>query len=73
MIDLSKLEVPENPATGNDILIDSDILLGSDGKTRMQYVVSDTEPDVGGGTRGTMGVILTTSNKLRCCVTRIPL
>ena len=32
MIDLSKLEVPENPATGNDILIDSDILLGSDEK-----------------------------------------
>ena len=44
------------PATGNDILLDSD------GTFWMQYVVSDTEPDVGDGTRGTMVVTLTASN-----------
>ena len=63
MIDLSTGEVPAPPATGNNILLDSDILRDSDGKIRMQYVVSDPDPDVGVGTRGTMGVTLTASDK----------
>ena len=57
MIDLSTGEVPSAAESGNDILIDSDV------KIRMQYVVSDTDPDVGYGTRETMGVTLTASNK----------
>ena len=55
MIDLSTREVPAPLATGNAILLDSD------GKIRMQYVVSDPDPDVGDGTQGTMAVILTAS------------
>ena len=41
VIDLSIGEVPEPPATWNDILLDSD------GKIRMQYVVSGPDPGVG--------------------------
>ena len=44
MIELSIGDVPALPETGNDILLDSD------GEIWMQYVVSDTDPDVGGGT-----------------------
>ena len=40
VICLSTGEVPAPPETGNDIL------LGSDGKIQMQYVVSDPDPDV---------------------------
>ena len=43
MIVLSTGEVPAPPATGYDILLDSD------GKIWRQYVVSDPGPDVGGG------------------------
>ena len=50
--------MPEIPSTGNDILIDSDR------KIRMQYVVSNPDPDVGDGTRGTMDVTLTESDTL---------
>ena len=56
VIEISTEEVPEPPETGNDILLDIY------GKIRMQYVVSDTDPDVGDGTRGTMDFILTTSD-----------
>ena len=42
-------EVPAPPPTGNDVLIDSDILLDSDGKIRMQYAVSDPDPILGIG------------------------
>ena len=51
------------PATGNDILLDSDIILDSNGKIRMHYVVSYPEPDVGNGTQETMGVTLTSRVK----------
>ena len=71
MIDLSTGEVPAPPETGNDILIYSDILLDSDGKIRMQYVVSDPEPNVGDGTRGTMDVYLTASDKRGGCGPRL--
>ena len=37
------------------------MLIDSDGKIQMHYVVSDTDPDVGYGTRGTMAVTLTAS------------
>ena len=43
--------------------IGNDILLESDGKIRMQYVVSDPDTGVGGGTHENMGVTLTTSKK----------
>ena len=55
VIDLSAGEVPVPTATGDVILLDSD------GKIRMQYVVSDHDPDVEDGTRGTMDVTLTIS------------
>ena len=41
MIGLSIGEVPVPPATGHDIL------LNSDGKIQMQYIVSDTDSGVG--------------------------
>ena len=63
MIDLSTGEVPSPPATGNDIPLDSDILLDSDGKIRMQYVVSDPDPDVGDETRENVGVTFTAGEK----------
>ena len=63
VIELRTGEVPAPSVTGNDILLESDILLDSDGKVRMQYAVSDPDPDVGNGTRGTMGVNLTASDK----------
>ena len=44
VIGLSTGEVPSPPETGNYILLDSD------GIFRMQYVVSDPDPDVGDGT-----------------------
>ena len=53
MSDLSTGEVTEPPTNGKDILNDSD------GKIRMQYVISDTNTDVGDGTKGTMDVTLT--------------
>ena len=56
MVDLSTGEVPAPSEIGNDIL------LYSDGKIRMQNVVSDPEPDAGDGTRGTMAVTLTASD-----------
>ena len=62
VIDLCTGEVPAVSANGNDIILDSDLLLDSDGKIRMQYVVSDPDTDVGDGTRGTMAVTLTASN-----------
>ena len=58
VIFLSTGDVPVPPATGNGILLDSDILLDIGGKIWMQYVVSDTDPDVGYGTQETMGVTL---------------
>ena len=51
------------PATGNDILLDSDILLESNEKRWMHYVVSDPDHDAVDGTRETMGVNLTLSKK----------
>ena len=72
MIYLSTGEVPVPPATGNDILIESDILIDSDGGIQMQYVVSDPDHDVGDGTREIMGVALTTSNKGGGCGPRLP-
>ena len=57
VIDLKTRKVPAPTATGNDILLDSD------GKIRMHYVVYDTHPDVGDGTRVTMAVNLTASNE----------
>ena len=56
MIDLSTGEVPAPTATGNTTLI------YSDGKIRMQYVVSDPDPDVGDGTRVTLDINLAASN-----------
>ena len=50
VIEIITGEVPVAPATGNDILIDNFILLYSDGKIRMQYDVSDPDPDDGYGT-----------------------
>ena len=47
--------MPEPPETGNDILLDSD------GKIWMQFVVSDPEPDIGDGKRGAMSVTLSSS------------
>ena len=55
MIDLSTGEVPAPPETRNYILLDSD------GKIWMQYIVSDIETDVVYGKRGTMAFNLTTS------------
>ena len=55
VIYLSTGEVTAPPATGKDILPESD------GKIRMQYVLSDPDPDVGDGTQGTMDVTLTVS------------
>ena len=46
VIDLITGRVLAPPSTGNDILLDSDISIDSYGKICMQYVVSDTEPDV---------------------------
>ena len=51
------------PATRNDIILDSDILLDSDWKVWMQYVISNLDPDIGDGKRETMGVTLTASDK----------
>ena len=51
VIGLSTGEVPAPPETGNDILIDSDILLDSYVKIRMHYVVSGPDPDVGNVTQ----------------------
>ena len=48
-IGLSTGEVPVPTATGNYILFAIDILLGSYGKIRMQYVISDPDPDTGDG------------------------
>ena len=56
MIDLSTGEVPVLPATGNDKLLESD------DKTWMQFVVSDTAPDFGDRTRGTINFTLTASD-----------
>ena len=53
---LSTGELPVPSETGNNILLDSY------GKNQMQYVVSDNDPDVGDGTRGTMYVNLTESD-----------
>ena len=61
MIDLSTGEVTSPLSTVNDILIDSDILINSNGKIWMQYVVSDSDPDVVDGIRKTMGVTLIAS------------
>ena len=72
MIDFSTGEVSVTPATGNDILLDSDIILDSNGKIRMHYVVSDPDPDVGYGKHKTMGVTLTASEKGGGCGPRIP-
>ena len=44
MIEISTVEVPALPATGNDILLDSDENIW------MKYVAYDTDPDVGDGT-----------------------
>ena len=63
MIDLSTGEFPGPPENGNDILLDINILLDRDEIIWMQYVVSDPDPSVGGGTRETMGVTLTSINK----------
>ena len=56
MIYLSTVEVPALLSTGNDIILDSDV------KNRMQYVLSDPGPYAGDGTRGTMAVTLNASN-----------
>ena len=66
MIDLStggkalepKKDVPVTAPseTGNDVLLDSE------GKIWMQYVVFDPDPDLGYGTRGTISVTLTASD-----------
>ena len=71
VIGLSTREVPAPSENGNNILLNSDILLESDGKIRMQYVVSDPEPNVGDGTRGTMDVYLTASDKRGGCGPRL--
>ena len=67
VIDLSTGAVPAPPETGNAILLDSDILTYSDNKIRIQYVVSDPDPDVGDGTRGTLAVTLTARDISGCC------
>ena len=51
MVELSTGEMSEPSSTGYGVILDSDILLESDGKIRMQDVVSDPDPDVGDGTR----------------------
>ena len=53
VIELSTGEVWALSATSNYILLDSDE------KIQMQYVVSDTDPDVGDGTQVTTAVTLT--------------
>ena len=58
MIELITGEAKVTPETGNDILLDSDR------KNWMRYVVSYTEPDVRDGIRGNMDVTLTESNTL---------
>ena len=55
MIGFITVEVLPPSATGNGILIDSD------DKIQMQYVVSNPDRNVGGGTQGTMFVTLTAS------------
>ena len=72
MIDLSTREVKSTTESMNAIILYSDILLDSDGKIWMQYVVSDPDPDVGYGTSKTMGVTLTASEKGGGCGPRIP-
>ena len=72
VIDLSTGEVKSTPSTVNAIILYSDILLDSDGKIWMQYVVSDPDPDVGYGTSKTMGVTLNASEKGGGCGPRIP-
>ena len=66
VIEISTGEVPTPPETGNDILLDSD------GKNWMQYVVSDPDPDVVDGTRETMGVTFAASKKGEGCGPRLP-
>ena len=66
VIEISTGEVPTPPETGNDILLDSD------GKKWMQYVVSDPDPDVVDGTRETMGVTFAASKKGEGCGPRLP-
>ena len=48
--------VPALAATGNDVLLDSEF------KMLMQYVVFDPDSDVGYGKRGTISVTLTASD-----------
>ena len=67
VIELSTEEVPAPPATGNDILLYIYV------KIWMQYVVSDPDPYVGDGTRGTMAFTLTASNTLGFLVPRLTL
>ena len=56
VIDLSIVEVPVPPETGNAILLDSD------GKNMMQYVVSDPDSNVRDGTQGITDFTLTASD-----------
>ena len=56
MIGLSTGEFSAPLETGNDIILDSD------GKIWMQYVVSDPHPDLRDGIRGTTTGNLTASN-----------
>ena len=58
MFGLRTGKAPEPPETGNDII------LGSDGKFWMQYVVYDPDPDAGYGTRGNMSITLIASETL---------
>ena len=67
VIELITVEVLTPPATGNDILLGSDILLDKDGNIWMQYVLSDPEPDVWDGTQEIIGVNLTASEKWGGC------
>ena len=57
MIELSIREFTDYPSTGHGILLDSN------GKIRMHYVVSDPDPDIEEGTRGIIAVTLTAGNK----------
>ena len=65
MIGLSTGEVSATPATWKYILLDSDFNIW------MQYVVSDPDPDVGNGTRETMSITLTASEKRGGCGPRL--
>ena len=59
VIDISTRTVPAPSANGNDIILDSD------GKNWMHYVVYDPDLDVKDFTRGTMAVILTARDTAR--------